>query len=79
MPAKERSKILLDIADALEANEKVIVHENEADVTVAKDAGYETSLISRLAFKPGKASRYLLLLNNFPFLFFFISLIMHTS
>lgn len=53
---KDRSKILLDIADALEANEKVIVHENEADVANAKDAGYETSLVSRLALKPGKAS-----------------------
>ncbi|KAJ0729690.1 putative glutamate-5-semialdehyde dehydrogenase, Glutamate 5-kinase [Helianthus annuus] len=49
MPAKERSKILLDVADALEANEKVIVHENEADVAAAKDAGYETALVSSLA------------------------------
>ncbi|KAD5962142.1 hypothetical protein E3N88_13615 [Mikania micrantha] len=56
IPAKERSKILLDIADALEANEKVILHENEADVAAAKDAGYETSLVSRLALKPGKAT-----------------------
>ncbi|KAJ0551395.1 putative glutamate-5-semialdehyde dehydrogenase, Glutamate 5-kinase [Helianthus annuus] len=54
MPAKERSKILLDVADALEANEKVIVHENEADVAAAKDAGYETALVSRLAIKPGR-------------------------
>lgn len=56
MSAKGRSKILLDIADALEANEKVIVHENEADISVAEDAGYETSLVSRLALKPGKVS-----------------------
>ncbi|KVI09858.1 Aldehyde dehydrogenase, C-terminal [Cynara cardunculus var. scolymus] len=49
MPAKERAKILLDIADALEANEKVIIHENEADVASAQDAGYETSLVSSLA------------------------------
>ncbi|KAK9077900.1 hypothetical protein SSX86_001957 [Deinandra increscens subsp. villosa] len=56
MSTNERSKILLDIADALEANEKVILHENEADVAAAKDAGYETSLVSRLALKPGKVS-----------------------
>nr|GEX25910.1 delta-1-pyrroline-5-carboxylate synthase-like [Tanacetum cinerariifolium] len=56
IPANERSKILLDIADALEANEKVILHENEADVASAKDAGYEESLVSRLVFKPGKVS-----------------------
>ncbi|KAI7739737.1 hypothetical protein M8C21_000503, partial [Ambrosia artemisiifolia] len=56
LPAKERSKILLDVADALEANEKVILHENEADVAAAKDARYETSLVSRLALKPGKVS-----------------------
>ncbi|KAM0023450.1 Delta-1-pyrroline-5-carboxylate synthase [Helianthus debilis subsp. tardiflorus] len=56
MPVKDRSKILLDIADALEANEKVIVYENEADVINAKDAGYEASLVSRLALKSGKIS-----------------------
>ncbi|KVI04896.1 Aldehyde dehydrogenase, C-terminal [Cynara cardunculus var. scolymus] len=49
MPAEERSKILLGIADALEANEKTILHENEADVVTAQDAGYESSLVSRLA------------------------------
>ncbi|KAD3640114.1 hypothetical protein E3N88_29337 [Mikania micrantha] len=53
MSGKERSKILVDIADALEANEKVILCENEADVAAAKDAGYETS---QLALKPGKVS-----------------------
>ncbi|KAI3734903.1 hypothetical protein L6452_14383 [Arctium lappa] len=56
MPAEERSKILLGIADALEANEKTILHENEADVVTAQDAGYESSLVSRLALKPGKVS-----------------------
>lgn len=54
MPAEERSKILLSIADALEANEKLIIHENEADVADAHDDGYESSLLSRLALKPGK-------------------------
>lgn len=43
-----------DIADALEANEKAILAENEADVVAAQQAGYEKSLISRLALKPGK-------------------------
>lgn len=56
MPSKHRSKILFDIADALEANEKQIISENEADVSAAEKAGYEKSLISRLALKPGKIS-----------------------
>ncbi|XP_021295632.1 delta-1-pyrroline-5-carboxylate synthase [Herrania umbratica] len=56
LSSQERKKILLDIADALEANEKVITIENEADVTAAQQAGYEKSLISRLALKPGKIS-----------------------
>ncbi|KAL4575062.1 hypothetical protein LXL04_021903 [Taraxacum kok-saghyz] len=59
MPAEERSKILLAIADALEGNEKTILHENEADVATAQDDGYESSLVSRLALKPGKASHYI--------------------
>ncbi|CAH9091197.1 unnamed protein product [Cuscuta epithymum] len=53
---QERSKILLDIADALEANEKVILSENEADVSDAQQAGYDNSLVSRLALKPEKIS-----------------------
>jgi len=52
----DRRKILLDIADALEANEKLIKTENEADVATARQAGYEKSLIARLALKPGKIS-----------------------
>ncbi|KAL0003208.1 hypothetical protein SO802_016989 [Lithocarpus litseifolius] len=52
----DRRKILLDIADALEANEKLIKIENEADVATAQQAGYEKSLIARLALKPGKIS-----------------------
>lgn len=59
MPAEERSKILIGIADALEANEKIIIHENEADVATAQDDGYESSLVSRLALKPGKACHIL--------------------
>ncbi|XP_044500260.1 delta-1-pyrroline-5-carboxylate synthase-like [Mangifera indica] len=51
-----RKKILLDVADALEANENLIKAENEADVVAAQEAGYEKSLISRLALKPGKIS-----------------------
>ncbi|MBA0841639.1 hypothetical protein Goarm_004123, partial [Gossypium armourianum] len=54
LSSQERKKILLDIADALEANEKLITVENEADVAAAQQAGYEKSLISRLALKPGK-------------------------
>ncbi|KHG12117.1 Delta-1-pyrroline-5-carboxylate synthase [Gossypium arboreum] len=54
LSSQERKKILLDIADAFEANEKLITVENEADVAAAQQAGYEKSLISRLALKPGK-------------------------
>ncbi|CAK9135663.1 unnamed protein product [Ilex paraguariensis] len=56
LSSQERSKILLDIADALEANEKVILTENAADVATAQQAGYEKSLVSRLALKQGKVS-----------------------
>lgn len=56
MSSEERKKILLDVADALEANEKLIRTENEADVAAAKLAGYEKSLVSRLTLKPGKVS-----------------------
>ncbi|RWW85676.1 hypothetical protein BHE74_00005626, partial [Ensete ventricosum] len=58
LSSEERKKILLDIADALEANEKLIRIENEADVSAAQQAGYEKSLISRLTLKPGKARDY---------------------
>ncbi|KAG0502972.1 hypothetical protein HPP92_003044 [Vanilla planifolia] len=51
-----RRRILLDIADALEANEKLILAENMADVISAQQSGYEQSLISRLSLKPGKIS-----------------------
>ena len=56
LSSEERKKILLDVANALEANEKLIIAENEADVVAAKLAGYEKALISRLTLKPGKAS-----------------------
>ncbi|TYH77440.1 hypothetical protein ES332_D04G154800v1 [Gossypium tomentosum] len=54
MHSDDRRKILLDIADALEANESLIKVENEADVADAQDAGYDKSLVARLALKPGK-------------------------
>ncbi|KAF3334076.1 Delta-1-pyrroline-5-carboxylate synthase [Carex littledalei] len=54
--SEERKKILLDVADALEANEAKIRAENEADVAAAQQAGYEKALISRLTLKPGKIS-----------------------
>ncbi|KAG4962287.1 hypothetical protein JHK82_038976 [Glycine max] len=47
--SEERKQILLKIADDLEANEKIIRTENEADVAVAQQAGYENSLIASLA------------------------------
>ncbi|KAK4743141.1 hypothetical protein SAY87_001142 [Trapa incisa] len=52
----ERRKILLDIADALEENEKLIKNENDADVAEAEEAGYERPLLARLALNPGKIS-----------------------
>lgn len=55
MLSEERKKILLDIANALEANEKLIKIENEADVAAAVQAGYDKSMVSRLTLKPGKA------------------------
>ncbi|XP_010504420.1 PREDICTED: delta-1-pyrroline-5-carboxylate synthase B [Camelina sativa] len=52
----DRKKILLDIANALEANEKTIKAENDLDVAAAQEAGYEESLVARLVMKPGKIS-----------------------
>ncbi|KAL5730577.1 Delta-1-pyrroline-5-carboxylate synthase [Ranunculus cassubicifolius] len=56
LSSEDRRKILLDIADALEANEKKIKKENEKDVVAAQQAGYDKSLIARLELKPGKIS-----------------------
>ncbi|KAH9736162.1 Delta-1-pyrroline-5-carboxylate synthase A [Citrus sinensis] len=56
LQSQDRRKILLDVADALEANESLIKVENEADVAAAQEAGYAKSLVSRLALKPGKIS-----------------------
>ncbi|VAH08017.1 unnamed protein product [Triticum turgidum subsp. durum] len=54
LSSEERKKILLDVADALEANEDLIRSENEADLAAAHEAGYESALVSRLTLKPGK-------------------------
>lgn len=54
LSSEERKKILLDIADALEANEDAIRSENEADIEAAQGAGYEKSLVARMTLKPGK-------------------------
>lgn len=54
LSSEERKKILIDIADALEANEDAIRSENEADVEAAQGAGYEKSLVARMTLKPGK-------------------------
>lgn len=56
MSSQDRRQILLDIADALEAKEQLISVQNQADVAAAQQSGYEKSLISRLALKPGKIS-----------------------
>ncbi|RID65170.1 hypothetical protein BRARA_D00386 [Brassica rapa] len=54
LSSEERKNFLLDIANALEANEKIIKAENDLDVAVAQQAGYEESLVARLVMKPGK-------------------------
>ncbi|PON90801.1 Delta l-pyrroline-5-carboxylate synthetase [Trema orientale] len=54
--SQERRKILLDIADALEANESLIKAENQADIAAAIEAEKEKALLSRLTLKPGKIS-----------------------
>ena len=73
---------MLGIADALEANQKLIAFENEADIAAAQQAGYESSLIARLALKPGKVwnldflySKWCLDQLLFLFLFLFFSTI----
>jgi delta-1-pyrroline-5-carboxylate synthetase len=52
--SEERKQILLNIADALESRQKEIKIENEADVAAAQEAGYEKSLVARLALKNEK-------------------------
>ncbi|CAM8980971.1 unnamed protein product [Rhodiola kirilowii] len=52
--SEKRRQILLDIASALEANERSIIAENEADITAAQEAGYDKALVSRLALTPKK-------------------------
>ncbi|CAM8976953.1 unnamed protein product [Rhodiola kirilowii] len=54
--SEKRKQILLDIASALEANERSIIAENEADITAAQEAGYDKALVSRLALTPKKIS-----------------------
>ncbi|OIW21934.1 hypothetical protein TanjilG_15258 [Lupinus angustifolius] len=48
LSSEERKQVLLKIADALEAHEKEIRIENEADVVAAQQEGYEKSLVARL-------------------------------
>ncbi|KAL6519441.1 Delta-1-pyrroline-5-carboxylate synthase [Orobanche gracilis] len=54
--SKERRKILLDVANALEEKASLIEVENEADVAAAHEAGYDESLISRLVLTRAKIS-----------------------
>ncbi|PSS09857.1 Gamma-glutamyl phosphate reductase [Actinidia chinensis var. chinensis] len=56
LSSEDLVKILLDVADALEANESSIMAENDADVAAAESTGYDKALVSRLALKPGKIS-----------------------
>lgn len=65
MSSDERKKILLDVADALEAKEDLIRAENEADVIAAQYAGYEKSLVARLTLKPGKVGALCNILSSY--------------
>lgn len=56
LSSEDRANILFNIADSLEANERLIMAENDLDVAAAESAGYDKSLISRLALTPWKAS-----------------------
>lgn len=58
LSSEDRKKVLYDIADALEANEKTIRAENELDVTAAQEAGLEESLVARLVMTTGKVRQY---------------------
>lgn len=58
LSSEDRKKILLDIADALEANETTIKAENELDVAAAQEAGLEESLVARLVMTPGKVKLF---------------------
>ena len=59
---------MLDVATALEANEQFIVLENDADIETAREAGYDESLVARLALKPSKVGIYFISQNFFLFL-----------
>ncbi|KAJ7526505.1 hypothetical protein O6H91_16G009400 [Diphasiastrum complanatum] len=49
-----RQKILLDVADALEKHQDLILVENEIDKRLALQSGTAKALIDRLSLKPGK-------------------------
>ena len=53
---KERQKALLVIADALEANQGVILQANEEDTKRERNAGMTESLLDRLALNPARIS-----------------------
>lgn len=55
LSSEDRRKILLDVADALETNERNILLENEADVSAAINAGHTKAIVSRLTLKSEKA------------------------
>ncbi|KAM6582315.1 hypothetical protein CsatB_009317 [Cannabis sativa] len=54
LSSEERKKILLDVADALEANQELIKAENELDISEAQLAGYEKPLVARLGLSAAK-------------------------
>ncbi|KAL2614225.1 hypothetical protein R1flu_025917 [Riccia fluitans] len=54
LSSTEWRQALLDVADALVANEALIIAENQADVEAAQTAKLSPSLLGRLTIKPGK-------------------------
>eukprot|EP00250_Pteridium_aquilinum_P012579 c20812_g2_i1 orf=390-2600(-) len=56
LSTSERRKVLLDIADALEANDELIQSENNLDVQAAECSGVAKPLVARLRLKPGKVA-----------------------
>lgn len=57
LSSDERKQILLDVADALVANERAILAENDADVRSAEAASTAPALLQRLRLKPGRVGQ----------------------
>ena len=54
MLVQKRKQVLLEMADAIEANEKQILEENAADVKKAAESKIDNNLMQHLGLKPQK-------------------------